>query len=1160
MTDFSTTTDLQKAISQRILILDGGMGTLIQSHGLTAAHFNAPSGVRDFSQHPTSLEGLNDILSLTAPEVIGGIHRDYLRAGADIISTNTFNSNPIALADYSLSDFCYELNLHGARLARTVADEFPDRRFVAGSVGPTNRSASMSPEIERPGFRNVSFQELAQGYATQIQGLIDGGVDIILAETCFDTLNCKALIFALRQIVGLKDFPLMISATIADSSGRILSGQTLEAFYHSVIHGRPLSVGLNCAFGAAQMLPYAESLSSISECFTSAHPNAGLPNVMGGYDESPEQMAAVVEQYMARSLVNIVGGCCGTTPAYIAHLSRLAKKYKPRTPHIAPETEGTILTGSEVLKIDSNSNFISVGERTNVAGSAKFARLIRQGLYNEALSVALAQEASGANIIDVCMDEAMIDAPAAMGDFLNLMASEPTLARLPVMIDSSSWQAIIAGLETQQGKAVVNSISLKEGQEEFLHRATTIQSYGAAVIVMLFDERGQADTFERKIEIAQRAYNLLRSIDFPAQDIIFDPNILAVATGMHEHDNYALDFIEATRWIKQNCSSRVLISGGVSNLSFSFRGNNTVREAMHTAFLYHARKAGMDMAIVNPEMIQIYDQIAPDLLLSVEDVILNRHPEAADRLITLAEQLKADPQGTDKQTHPENHVDESLTPSQRIINAIIKGTTNSVESDTMEVLEQMNFRAIDLVDQVLMEGMSKVGERFSAGKMFLPQVVKSARVMKLCVAVLEPYIKQGAATEQKATIVVATVKGDVHDIGKNIVSIVLECNGYKIIDLGVMTPTEVIIESVKQHNPVALVLSGLITPSLEQMQIVATRMEQEGLKTPIAIGGATTSALHTAVKIAPSYSGLVAHSTDASSCATLIGQIVNNPNFAAQYKVKQEQYRQKYEAEKLERTSLTLEQARVLAPKLSFTGIKQPKTTGQRVVLKNYDLSKLIDRIDWNFFLVEWGIKGRLPEILNHPQKGEQVKELLDNARQMLAQMLKNNSVQANAILATLAARSKGEDIFVKPCSCHTCCASEVRLPQSRDLVRHYRSLADFIAPKDDYLTIFALSIANSTTYTDQYQVLMAQILCNRLAEALAIELSEVICRYDAPKPPLRVAIGYPGAADHSAKRAIFDILEVESQIPLTLTESYMMDPGSSISGYMFHHADAQYL
>lgn len=1153
-------TDIQKTISQRILILDGGMGTLIQSHSLTSAHFNANSAIGDFSLHGTSLEGLNDILSLTASDIIGQIHRDYLMAGADIISTNTFNANPVALADYGLSDRCYELNLHGARLARSVADEFcggERYRFVAGSVGPTNRSASMSPEIERPGFRNISFQELAQGYAIQIRGLVDGGVDIILAETCFDTLNCKALIFALRQIVGLKDFPLMISATIADSSGRILSGQTLEAFYHSVVHGRPLSVGLNCAFGAAQMLPYAESLSAMAECFTSAHPNAGLPNVMGGYDESAEQMAAVVEQYMARSLVNIVGGCCGTTPQYIAHLSRLSAKYKPRVSHVDSQREGTILTGSEVLRIDSHSNFISVGERTNVAGSAKFARLIRQGDYNEALSVALAQEASGANVIDVCMDEAMIDAPEAMREFLNLMASEPTLARLPVMIDSSSWPAIIAGLETQQGKAVVNSISLKEGPEEFIQRASTIMGYGAAVVVMLFDEKGQADTFERKAEIAKRAYDLLRGVDFPEQDIIFDPNVLAVATGMHEHDNYALDFIRATEWIKKSCSPRVLISGGVSNLSFSFRGNNTVREAMHTAFLYHARRAGMDMAIVNPEMIQIYDQIDPNLLEAVEDVILNRNPQAADNLIAMAQQLKAEPGGLSREGRAENQADESLSPRERIINAIIKGNTTGVEKDTMAVLESMDFRAIEVVDQVLMEGMSRVGERFAVGKMFLPQVVKSARVMKLCVAVLEPYIKQGAATEQKATIVVATVKGDVHDIGKNIVSIVLECNGYRIVDLGVMTPTEVVIENVKLHNPVALVLSGLITPSLEEMRIVAMRMEQEGLKTPIAIGGATTSALHTAVKIAPAYSGLVAHSTDASSCATLMGQIVNNPDFPAQYKEKQEQYRQKYEAEKLSRTSVTLDQARNLAPKLSFSGIKQPKTMGQKLVLRSYDLGKLIERIDWNFFLVEWGIKGRLPQVLDHPEKGAQVKELLDNAHQMLEEMVDRGSVEVNAVLATLAARANGEDIFVRPCNC---CTSEVKLSQSRDLSRHYRSLADFIAPKDDYLTLFALSVANNTGYTDQYQVLMSQILCNRLAEAMAVELSEVVCLYDAPKPPLRVAIGYPGAADHSAKRTLFDILEVEAAIPLTLTESYMMNPGSSVSGYMFHHCDAQYL
>lgn len=1101
---------------EKILILDGGLGTLIQSYKLTSEDFGGK-------------QGCNDYLCLTRPDVIEQIHRAYVDAGADIISTNSFNATAVSLHEYGLEDRVYDINLAAARLARRAAEGTAVR--VAGSVGPTSKSLSMSPEVERPGYRAITFEELSAQYADQMRGLIDGGVDIILVETIFDTLNAKAAIFALRNILGMRDFPLMLSGTITDQSGRTLSGQTLAAFYESVRHARPMSVGLNCAFGARQLKPYIAQLASIAECAVSAHPNAGLPNVMGGYDESAVQMAQIIESYLQDGLINIIGGCCGTTPEHIRQIVLIRDNYAPR--EISPKARVTSLSGLEPLYMTPEVGFVNVGERSNVAGSAKFARLIREKKYEEALSVVAEQVEGGASIIDVCMDAALIEGAEAMTEFLNLMAAEPDIARLPVMVDSSSWEVLEAGLRTQQGKSIVNSISLKEGEEDFLRKARLVSDYGAAAVVMLFDERGQADSYDRKTEVAGRAYGLLVNNGFEAQNIIFDPNVLAVATGMSEHDNYGVDFIEACRWIKANCPG-AKISGGVSNLSFSFRGNNTVREAMHSVFLYHAIQAGLDMGIVNPSMLQIYDEIDPHLRTLVEDVVLNRYEGASEKLIEYA--TTHNEKAADGKAEIQN---ETMTLEERIVAALVKGQTATIEADTESAYLKYGS-ALRVIDEVLMVGMGRVGELFATGKMFLPQVVKSARVMKQAVAILNPYILEGSNDKSGKRVLFATVKGDVHDIGKNICSIVLQCNGYEVEDLGVMTPTETIVERARQSKPDAVLLSGLITPSLDEMRIVAAAFEAEGFKIPIAVGGATTSALHTAVKIAPAYSGLVAHSTDASSCVSTVSALLNDTDFERKYKEKQAALRAKYEAQNVVITPL--KEAREKAPRWAEPPVKDLKLG--KSIMRDVPLDDMVARIDWNFFFAEWDLAGRYPEIFDHPTKGEEARRLFADAQQMIEYLLSNKLISMNVVSANVKAHRRGDDIVVGDCDC----CSRV-LPQIRNQSDHYKCIADFVSEESDVITIFALGARLKATFDNDYQRIMAQILCDRFVSVISEDLRG---------ESLQLAYGYPTTPDHSPKRTIFELLDVPADI-VTLSENYSMWPSSSACGMFIHNPEAHY-
>ncbi|MDE5944654.1 MAG: methionine synthase [Rikenella sp.] len=1161
--------NIAEELRKRILVLDGGLGTLIQARGL---------GSDDYGGYV----GCNDYLVVSRPDVIEEIHAAYFEAGADIVSTDSFNANPISLADYGLQERVYEINRTAARLARGVADRFERQdgkaRFVAGSVGPTNRSASMSPDVNDPGLRNVTFDRLAEGYAEQMRGLVDGGADVILVETVFDTLNCKAAIYALRTILGRSTVPLMVSGTITDASGRLLSGQTVEAFYASVEHGELLSIGLNCAFGARQMMPYVERLGRVAKGAVSAHPNAGLPNVMGGYDEGAEQMAAIIEEYLQAGLLNIVGGCCGTTPEHIRAIAEVARKYAPRA-YRAPQDNGgaTVLAGLEIQKIEPAANFVNVGERTNVAGSAKFARLIRERQYAEALAVAAEQVEGGAQVIDVCMDAPMIEARQAMTEFLNLVAAEPEIARLPVMIDSSDWTVIEAGLRTVQGKAVVNSISLKEGEERFLDHARSVRAFGAAAVVMLFDERGQADSYERKIEVAERAYGLLRGIGFPAEDIIFDPNVLAVATGIEAHDDYGRAFIEATAWIKAHCPG-ARVSGGVSNLSFSFRGNNPVREAMHSVFLYHATRAGMDMGIVNPSMLRIYDDIEPELLTLCEDVILNRRPDAAERLTAWAEGHAATAGGGVAAATGKHDAWRDGTVEERVVHALVKGVTTHIESDTMEAYERYGS-AIEVIDRVLMVGMGQVGELFGAGKMFLPQVVKSARVMKQAVAVLEPFIRRGEKAEQGAKLLIATVKGDVHDIGKNIVSVVLACNGFRIVDLGVMTPPERIVEVAVAEQVDAVLLSGLITPSLEEMRVVAEQFERAGLRIPICVGGATTSELHTAVKIAPSYSGLVAHSTDASGCARLVNSVLKEYGFHRQYREKQEEIRNKYAELQAGRTLRPLAEARKRGARLVFDErtVVRPRGLGRRV-LRDYPLERLAERIDWSYFFIQWDLAGRYPEIFDHPTRGEEARRLFDDAQAMLRRLIVLGEVRADGVVGVVPARSEGDDILLRGCfhgdgdTACGCGAPELRLACLRNqdsAAERNPCLSDFVSPgpaeglPQDYAALFAVGITCDFRGESDYEQILARILCDRLAEAFAEEVAARLrdewWGFPEGADGLRVAPGYPVAPDHGGKRLIFDLLDVESAVPLRLTENYMIEPAAAVAGVVLAHPEAHY-
>ncbi|MBF9141463.1 methionine synthase [Hymenobacter properus] len=1185
---------LPEILRQRLLILDGAMGTMIQRHPLTEEDFR---GTR-FADHDRPLRGNNDLLSLTRPDIIKGIHAEYFAAGADMVETNTFSGTTIAQADYGLEHVVYELNYESARLAREAADEYstPDKpRFVAGAVGPTNRTASLSPDVNRPGFRAVTFDELATAYLEQVRGLVDGGVDALLIETIFDTLNAKAALYAVQKFFdeGGRVVPIMISGTITDASGRTLSGQTVEAFWNSISHLPLLSVGLNCALGAHQLKQYVEELSRISDVHISAYPNAGLPNAFGGYDESAQEFAAVVEDYLKDGIVTVVGGCCGTTPQHIAELSKLADKYKPR--QLPTEiTPATHLSGLEPFDIKPESLFVNVGERCNVTGSRAFARLIRTGAYEEALAVARVQVEEGAQVLDINMDEGMLDSEQAMTTFLHLIASEPDIARVPVMIDSSKWSVIEAGLKCVQGKSIVNSISLKEGEEVFLQRARTVRQYGAAMVVMAFDEEGQADTYERRIAICQRSYDLLMSIGFPATDIIFDPNILIVGTGMEEHRNYAVDFIESVRWIKQNLPG-ALTSGGVSNISFSFRGNDVVREAMHAAFLYHAIQAGLDMGIVNPNQLAVYDEVPKDLLELVEDVLLNRRADATERLLEFADRIKGQ-KSSNQQASATAQEWRSLPVQERLAHALVKGITEFIDEDT-EAARQELARPLDVIEGPLMAGMNVVGDLFGAGKMFLPQVVKSARVMKKAVAYLEPYLladKQGSDRQTAGKILMATVKGDVHDIGKNIVGVVLACNNFDIVDLGVMVPLEKILDEAQAQQVDVIGLSGLITPSLDEMVYVAQAMEKRGMKTPLLIGGATTSRLHTAVKIAPAYSGPVVHVNDASRsvgvAAGLLGsgEVAYAETVAADYAA----LRADYASRQREKNYLTIEAARENGFKSDWdtVSITKPSFLGTKV-LEDYDLAELAEYIDWTPFFHTWELKGRYPRILTDETLGEAATKLFEDAQAMLKRIIDGKLLSARAVLGFWPANTVDYDtIEVYADDTREAVATEFfTLRQQGEKGPKIPNLAfsDFLAPKEsgraDYLGGFAVTagigieklLEQFAADHDDYSSIMVKALADRLAEAFAERLHERVRREFwgyAPDEHLsgddliqekyrgvRPAPGYPGCPDHTEKITLFNLLDAEGKTGISLTENLAMYPASSVSGLYYAHPDSRY-
>jgi 5-methyltetrahydrofolate--homocysteine methyltransferase len=1359
-----TTKAFKKILEEKILVIDGAMGTMIQRHNLTEKDFR---GER-FKNFPHDLKGNNDLLSITQPEIIKGIHRAYFDAGADIIETNTFNANGFSQADYHTEEFVYEINFEAAKIAIEVANEFNKKfpsknHFVAGALGPTNKSLSLSPNVNDPGYRAVTFDEMVNAYYEQTRGLVDGGVDIILIETIFDTLNAKAAIIAVQKYLEEKKIEIlvMISGTIVDMSGRTLSGQTVEAFYISVSHAKNLvSVGLNCALGAKQMRPFVEDLSNVSDKFLSVYPNAGLPNEMGGYDETPQSMATVLEDFLASGFVNIVGGCCGTTPDHIKAIADKVKNHKPRIPK--QQEPYLRLSGLEPVVLRPDSNFMNIGERTNVTGSKKFARLIKEEKFDEALSVARDQVEGGAQVLDVNMDEGMLESEKVMTKFLNLLEAEPDIAKLPIMIDSSKWSVIEAGLKCLQGKGIVNSISMKEGEEAFKEYAKKVLSYGAAVIVMAFDEKGQADTFERRIEICKRAYDILtKEVGFPPQDIIFDPNILAIATGIEEHNNYAVDYIEATRWIKQNLPL-AKVSGGVSNLSFSFRGNDVVREAMHSAFLYHAIKAGMDMGIVNAGQLAVYEEIPKDLLQLVEDVIFNRRADATERLIEFAEQIKK--QG---KTHLEEKKDEwrNLSLEERLKHALIKGITDHIDEDIAEALKKYSA-PLEIIEGPLMAGMNVVGDLFGAGKMFLPQVVKSARVMKKAVAILEPYIKNqtvhppapsrkdeslipapspkenggskdkydwmtadsvvyellkefansnrknptqaesaiwellrgrklekykfrrqhivgkyiadfvclpqklvieidglihqlpenkdsdeirtqwlegigfrvirftneqvlsntenvlqkilenlkvpsfggdlgeaslgeglGEARSCSGKILLATVKGDVHDIGKNIVGVVLGCNNYNVLDLGVMVHTEKILQTAIEEKVDVIGLSGLITPSLDEMVHVAKEMERRGMNLPLLIGGATTSRVHTAVKIAPNYSGAVIHVLDASRSVPVVSNLLNEneeerKKFVKTFKDEYSQLKEEYEKKKSSKNFISLEEARNNRLKIDWTKakIKKPNKLGV-TVLKDYPLSSLRNYIDWTPFFMTWELKGKYPSIFEDKNVGTEAKKLFDDANKLLEKVISENLLSANGVVGLFPANSVGVDDI------------EVYTDESRSGVKRVLhtirqqmqkskdepniALADFIAPKEsgveDYIGMFAVTagigieklIAKFEKDHDDYNGIMVKALADRLAEAFAEHLHELVRREywgyasgekfsneDLVKERyigIRPAPGYPAQPDHTEKPIIFSLLDVEKNAGIKLTESMAMYPAASVSGLYFSHPESKY-
>ena len=1180
--------DIKKVLKNRILVLDGAMGTMIQRYKLEENDYR---GMK-FKDSSMLLKGNNDLLNITQPEIISNIHEEYLLAGADIIETNTFNGTRISQSDYNLENEVYQINFQAAKLAKDAVDKFteltPDKpRYVAGAMGPTNKTASMSPDVSDPGFRNVTFDELSDNYYEQAKALIDGGVDILLVETIFDTLNAKAALFGINELMKKKGerIPVMISGTITDASGRTLSGQTLEAFFNSVSHIDMLSIGLNCSLGSEQMRPHLLELSKIASYNVSVYPNAGLPNQFGEYDETPEQMGAYIRDFVENSMANIVGGCCGTTPEHIKEIANIVAEYNARS--IPSKKHVTEISGLEPVKINSLVNFVNIGERTNVSGSRKFARLIREKKYEEALTVARHQVEGGAQVLDVSMDDGMLDAEVEMVTFLNYLASDPDVSRLPIMIDSSKWEVIEAGLKCIQGKGIVNSISLKNGEKEFLTQAELIRNYGAAVVVMAFDEEGQAADLNRKIEICQRAYNLLVGSGFPAEDIIFDPNILAIGTGISEHNNYAVDYINAVKWIKENLPY-AKVSGGVSNLSFSFRGNNVVREAIHSVFLYHAISAGMDMGIVNPGMLQIYDEIPDDLRNLVTDVVLNKRKDATERLLIFAEKIVDS--GKEREIQQEKW--RELPVEKRLEHSLIKGITEFVEVDVEEARIKL-ASAIDVIEIPLMNGMNIVGDLFGSGKMFLPQVVKSARVMKQAVAYLLPYIEAENDGEKisNGKIVLATAKGDVHDIGKNIVGVVLACNNYEVIDLGVMVPAQKIIETIESENADLLGLSGLITPSLEEMVHMAKELKRLNKDIPLLIGGATTSPIHTAVKINPHYSSPVIHVRDASKVIGVAGKLLSTSEkdgFIEETNTEYDRLRQKHLDKSETKKYISIDAAREnrFIPNWSNYKPSTPNNLGV-VNLDNIDLIEVREYIDWTFFFHAWKLNGKYPSIFNDPVKGEEAKKLFDDANFMLDQIIDGNWLEAKAVFGLFEAYSDGDDIVIIDSD-----GEEKRLCLLRNQEEKIQDipnlcLSDFIAPKAegvvDYLGGFVVTaglgieehLLRFQDDNDDYSAIMLKVLADRLAEATT-ELLHSKVRKDywgyavdenlsveetirEKYQGIRPAPGYPACPDHSEKAILFDVLDAKNATGVSLTDNFAMYPAASVSGYYFTHPDSQY-
>jgi 5-methyltetrahydrofolate--homocysteine methyltransferase len=1176
---------LENALKDRILILDGAMGTMIQGYKLEESDFRG----EHFKNSTVDLKGNNDLLSITKPEVISEIHTKYMDAGADIIETNTFNCSSMSMADYGLEDRVYDITYAGACVAREAADKMtaktPDKpRFVAGILGPTSKTASISPDVENPGYRDAYFDDFVVAYKETAKALIDGNVDILMIETVFDTLNCKAAIFAILECFKEMDveIPIMISATIVDASGRNLSGQTIEAFWISVSHAPILSCGLNCSLGPEQMYPHLKSLSKMATSYVNCHPNAGLPNEFGDYDQTPEIMGGIIEGFAKDGLVNIIGGCCGTTPAHIKAIAEAVAGYTPRK-----RNEGKpycYLSGLEQFEIRPDSIFVNVGERTNVSGSRKFARLIREKNYEEALSIARNQIENGAQVIDVNMDDGMLDAQEEMKVFLNLVASEPDICKVPVMIDSSKWDVIEAGLKCLQGKCIINSISLKEGEEEFIHRAELAKKYGAAVVIMAFDENGQADSCEKKISICKRAYDILvNQVKYKPQDIIFDPAILAIATGIEEHNNYAVDFIKATEALKKVCP-HCLISGGVSNLSFSFRGNNSVREVLHSVFLYYAVKAGMDMGIVNAGQLTVYEEIPKDILKLAEDVVLNRADDATEKLLDRAISIKSTSSaGKADNSWRSNSVEE------RIVHSIIKGITDYVEEDMQEARGRVD-KAIDVIEGPLMCGMNAVGELFGAGKMFLPQVIKSARVMKKSVSYLTPYIEaenksKGSKHKYVGKIVMATVKGDVHDIGKNIVNVVLRCNNFEIIDLGVMVPCSKIIAAAAKEKADIIGLSGLITPSLDEMINVADEMEKAGLKIPLLIGGATTSSIHTSVKMLPAYSGPIIHVKDASVSVSVASSLMghNSKEYAERVLDGYRKIAESYNRTSAHREITSIKIAR--EKRYSIDWDKNPSVKSEFVgvkVLKDYPLRKLVEYIDWTYFFNAWELKGKYPDILTDPVRGEEAAKLYNDARELLEYIIENNLLKANAVFGIFSANSDGDDIVIysdKNRSRQVSKMYNLRQQVLPNINAKSKSLSDFIMPKEsdspDYIGMFATTagigvdalVKKFENDNDDYKAIMTKALADRLAEAFSELLNEIVIKdYWQPNRKtedlsegIRPAIGYPASPDHSEKLTLFKMLEAEKNIGIHLTESYMMSPAASVCGLYFTHPEAKY-